>query len=52
MLSYNRLGLPPPQILHNLLFSEALVMTAYSKEHLATYAKFGSKRHVLLWIKK
>ena len=52
ILSHNRLGLPPPKILHNLLFSEALVMTAYSKEHLATYAKFWDKQHVLLWIKK
>ena len=51
ILSHNRLGLPPPKILHNLLFSEALGMTAYSKEHLATYAKFGDKQHVLLWIK-
>ena len=47
VLSHNRLGLPPPQILHDLLFSEALGMTAYSKEHLATYAKFGGKQHVL-----
>ena len=52
ILSYNRLGLPPSKILHNLLFSEAIGMTAYSKEHFATYAKFGGKQHVLLWFKK
>lgn len=36
ILSHNRLCLAPPQILHYFLFSEALGMTAYSKEHLAT----------------
>ena len=52
ILSHNRRCLAPPQILHYFLFSEALGMTAYSKEHLATYAKFWDKQHVLLWIKK
>ena len=43
-IPHNTLCLPP-QILHKLLFSDALGDTAYSQEHLKTmvYAKFGGQ---------
>ena len=41
---------PPPQILHKLLFSNALGDTAYSQEHLKTmvYAKFGGQTKCIM----